>query len=517
MVDATLAAAGEEKAGDRNRPAALVIAGVSKTFVGARALDKVSMSVAAGEIHALLGENGAGKSTLMKILCGVYRPDCGTITLNGNDRQFANHKEAVQAGIGIAFQEFTLIPDLDAVENIFLGREVRSAARLLDRPAMRIRAAGLFERLGVAIPLDRPIRFLSVAQQQFVEIAKALALDARVLILDEPTATLTPTEVEHLFAVMRELRRDGVAIIFISHHMDEIFEICDRVTVLRDGTLAGSAAIAETNLDALIEMMVGRRIKHSYPDKGGVDSASAIALEVTDLQIDRGGPINAFAVRCGEILGFAGLVGSGRTETALAVFGAKRAHRRTVRVHGKFVSLPDPAAALAHGIGLLPESRKSEGLITAFSVQDNITLNNLAKYSAAGPLLSNSAQRAAAERLIEQLRIKAAGPRVAVETLSGGNQQKVVIARWLDHHAKILFFDEPTRGIDIGAKAEIYQLLRSLAAQGFAIVLISSELPEVIGLSDRVAVFRRGAIVRTLTDSEVTPENVMRHAVAGEY
>jgi ribose transport system ATP-binding protein len=455
VVDATLAAAGEEKAGDRNRPAALVIAGVSKTFVGARALDKVSMSVAAGEIHALLGENGAGKSTLMKILCGVYRPDCGTITLNGNDRQFANHKEAVQAGIGIAFQEFTL--------------------------------------------------------------TKALALDARVLILDEPTATLTPTEVEHLFAVMRELRRDGVAIIFISHHMDEIFEICDRVTVLRDGTLAGSAAIAETNLDALIEMMVGRRIKHSYPDKGGVDSASAIALEVTDLQIDRGGPINAFAVRCGEILGFAGLVGSGRTETALAVFGAKRAHRRTVRVHGKFVSLPDPAAALAHGIGLLPESRKSEGLITAFSVQDNITLNNLAKYSAAGPLLSNSAQRAAAERLIEQLRIKAAGPRVAVETLSGGNQQKVVIARWLDHHAKILFFDEPTRGIDIGAKAEIYQLLRSLAAQGFAIVLISSELPEVIGLSDRVAVFRRGAIVRTLTDSEVTPENVMRHAVAGEY
>jgi ribose transport system ATP-binding protein len=422
----------------------------------------------------------------------------------------------VQAGVGIAFQEFSLIPDLDAVENIFLGREVRASFRLLDRKAMHERAAGLFARLGVAVPLDRPIRELSVAQQQFVEIAKALALDARLLILDEPTATLTPGEVEHLFTVMREVKRDGVAIIFISHHMEEIFEICDRVTVLRDGAFAGSAAVAETDMDALIEMMVGRRVDASYPAKPAPDPHAEIALEVEELQIERGGPVNAFEVRRGEILGFAGLVGSGRTETALAVIGATRAHRKTVRVHGAEVRLPDPATALAHGIGLLPESRKTEGLITPFSVRDNVTINNLAKYRGFGPLLSGKAQRAATERLIGQVRIKAGGPDVPAETLSGGNQQKVVIARWLDHHADILFFDEPTRGIDVGAKAEIYQLMRGLAADGFSIVMISSELPEVIGMADRVAVFRRGAIVRTLEGADITPENVMRHAAAGE-
>ena len=497
-------------------PPALVVTGISKSFVGTRALSGVSLTVRAGEVHALLGENGAGKSTLMKILCGVHQPDQGTIRLHGVEQQFANHKAAVQAGVGIAFQEFSLIPDLDAVENIFLGREIRARFRLLDRAAMRARATSLFERLGVSVLLDRPVRELSVAQQQFVEIAKALALDARLLILDEPTATLTPTEVEHLFTVMRELKRNGVAIIFISHHMDEIFEICDRVTVLRDGMLAGDAVVGETSLDALIEMMVGRKVDSSFPDKTPPSPDAVLALEVEQLQIERDGPINSFHVRRGEILGFAGLVGSGRTETALAVLGATRAHRKTIRVHGKPARLSDPAAALAHGIGLLPESRKSEGLITAFSVTDNITLNNLAKYRAFGPLLSDKAQRAAAERLIDQIRIKAAGPDVAAETLSGGNQQKIVIARWLDHHADILFFDEPTRGIDIGAKAEIYQLIRGLSAQGFAIVLISSELPEVIGMSDRVAVFRRGAIVRTLEGAEVTPENVMRHAVAGD-
>jgi ribose transport system ATP-binding protein len=269
-------------------------------------------------------------------------------------------------------------------------------------------------------------------------------------------------------------------------------------------------------MDALIEMMVGRQVDSSFPEKPALDPDAERALEVEELQIERGGPVNSFHVRRGEILGFAGLVGSGRTETALAVLGATRAHRKTVRVHGKPAKLSDPASALAYGIGLLPESRKSEGLITPFSVRDNITLNNLAKYRAFGPLLSGKAQRAATERLIDRLSIKAAGPDVAAETLSGGNQQKIVIARWLDHHATILFFDEPTRGIDVGAKAEIYQLMRGLAAQGFSIVIISSELPEVIGMSDRVAVFRRGVIVRTLEGAEVTPENVMRHAVAGD-
>ena len=478
MVAAALGQPGDESTASQDRPVVLDVSGISKSFVGTLALDGVSLRVVSGEVHALLGENGAGKSTLMKILCGVHRPDTGTISLHGTEQHFRNHKEAVQAGIGIAFQEFSLIPDLDAVENIFLGRELRSAFRLLDRRAMHARAVALFERLGVSVPLDRPVRQLSVAQQQFVEIAKALALDARVLILDEPTATLTPAEVEHLFVVMRDLRRDGVAMIFISHHMDEIFEIADRVTVLRDGKLAGTATVGETSMDALIEMMVGRQIDSSFPTKPDPDPEAGIALEVIDLQIDRDGPVNSFHVRRGEILGFAGLVGSGRTETALAVLGETRAHRKTVRVHGKPARLTDPAAALSHGIGLLPESRKTQGLITAFSVQDNMTLNNLGKYRGVGPLLNGKAQRAAAERLIDQLRIKAAGPAVPVETLSGGNQQKVVIARWLDHHADILFFDEPTRGIDIGAKAEIYQLLRSLAARGFSIILISSSISD---------------------------------------
>jgi len=517
MVEEGLVRPAEEVGVCSEEPATLVVTGISKSFVGTRALDDVSLRVAAGEVHALLGENGAGKSTLMKILCGVHRPDAGTITLSGIDQQFADHAESVRAGIGIAFQEFSLISDLNAVENIFLGREIRAATGLLDRGAMRARAETLFERLGVSIPLDQPIRTLSVAQQQFIEIAKAMALDARVLILDEPTATLTPAEVEHLFAVMREMKRRGVAIIFISHHMNEIFEICDRVTVLRDGKCVGSAAVSEIDVDVLIEMMVGRPIDGSFPGKPPSNfDAAEVALDVSELQIDREGPINAFQVRRGEILGFAGLVGSGRTEAALAVLGATRAHRKTVCVHGKPVRLSDPASALAHGIGLLPESRKSEGLIAAFSVQDNITLNNLDKYRGWGRLLNFAAQRASSRALIEKLRIKAAGPEVAVETLSGGNQQKVVIARWLDHHTEILFFDEPTRGIDVGAKAEIYQLLRALAARGFAIVLISSELPEVIGMSDRVAVFRRGAIVRTLEGAEVTPENVMRHAAGGE-
>ena len=496
-------------------PDALVLLGVSKSFTGTVALDDVSLRVALGEIHALLGENGAGKSTLMKILCGVHRPDAGRIVLNGVEQHFATHKAAVEAGIGIAFQEFSLIPDLDAVENIFLGREIRNRWGLVDRPAMRARSIGLFARLGVAPPLDCPLRTLSVAQQQFVEIAKALALDARLLILDEPTATLTPSEVSRLFDVMRELKRDGVAIIFISHHMEEIFAICDAVTVLRDGRGVGTATIADTDLSTLVAMMVGRQLEGGYPHKPIPDPAAPLALEV-EVEIDRGGPVNVFEVRRGEILGFAGLVGAGRTETALAVLGATRAHRRTVRVHGQPVRIVDPAAALAHGIGLLPEDRKAQGLILPFSIQDNITLNNLAQHRALGPLLSDKGQRAATQRLMAQLRIKAAGPDVAVETLSGGNQQKAIIARWLDHQADILFFDEPTRGIDVGAKAEIYRLMRELAQRGVAIVMISSDLPEIIGVTDRVAVFRRGAIVATLEGDAITPETVMAHAVGGE-
>ena len=493
----------------------LQLRGISKSFPGVRALLGIDLAIPGGEIHALLGENGAGKSTLMKILSGIYRPDEGSILIDGRERRFGGYGDAVAAGVGIVFQEFSLIPYLDAVENIFLGRELCRFG-LLDRAAMRRRAVVLFERLGVRMDLDVEVRALSVAQQQFVEIAKALALDARILILDEPTATLTPAEAGHLFDVMRELKRQGVAMVFISHHMEEIFEVCDRVTVLRDGQPVGVADVATTDVGRLVEMMVGRRIESSFPPKPARATPGRPVLEVEALQIERGGPVNGFTLHEGEILGFAGLVGSGRTETLLAVLGADPAHRKTVRVDGRPAALADPAEALSLGIGILPESRKSEGLITAFSVRDNVSINNLGKYRALGMFIDRRAEATTTREMTRRVGVKAPGIETVVETLSGGNQQKVVLTRWLNHHARILFFDEPTRGIDVGAKAEIYALMRELTARGFSIVMVSSELPEIVGMCDRVAVFREGRIVRTLEGDAITPTEVMRHATAGE-
>ena len=494
----------------------LKLHGISKSFPGVRALSGIDLEISPGEIHALLGENGAGKSTLMKILSGVYQPDEGRIVLEGEERHFAHYKEAVAAGIAIVYQEFSLIPHLNAVENIFLGRELRTRFGLLDRRAMRDSAAALFRRLGVKINLFAEVLSLSVAQQQFIEIAKALALDARLLILDEPTATLTPSETEHLFDIMRELKRQGVAMFFISHHLEEIFEICDRITVLRDGQWIGVTDVKDTDVDRLVEMMVGRRLEASFPPKPETASAAAIVLEVVELQIKRNGPVNAFQLREGEILGFAGLVGSGRTEAILAVMSATPVHRKQILVNGKGAKLADPADSLALGLGILPESRKTEGLITPFSIRDNISINNLGKYTRRGPFIDRKSEATATADIMRQVGVKAPGMETVVENLSGGNQQKVVLARWLNHHANILFFDEPTRGIDVGAKAEIYRLMRALTARGYAIVMVSSELPEIVGMCDRVCVFKQGKIVRTLDTAEISPEEVMRHATAGE-
>jgi ribose transport system ATP-binding protein len=494
----------------------LRLQGISKSFPGVRALSGINLEISPGEIHALLGENGAGKSTLMKILSGVYQPDEGQIVLEGKERRFSSYDEAVAAGIGIVYQEFSLIPYLNAVENIFLGRELRTRLGLLDRQAMRQRAAALFARLGVRIDLAAEVRSLSVAQQQFIEIAKALALDARILILDEPTATLTPSETEHLFVIMRELKRQGVAMFFISHHLEEIFEICDRITVLRDGQWIGVTEVRDTDIDRLVEMMVGRRLEASFPPKPDRPGTGRVVLDVAELQLEKGGPVNAFQLREGEILGFAGLVGSGRTETILAVMGAEPAYRKQVQVNGKAAKLADPAEALGLGLGILPESRKTEGLITPFAIRSNISINNLGKYTKGSPFISARAEAAATGDIMRRVGVKAPGMETAVETLSGGNQQKVVLARWLNHHANILFFDEPTRGIDVGAKAEIYNLMRQLTARGYAIVMVSSELPEIVGMCDRVAVFKQGKIVQTLDASAITPEEIMRHATAGE-
>ena len=487
----------------------LTLSGITKGFPGVRALSSVDLAVRPGEIHALLGENGAGKSTLMKILSGIYQPDEGRLVIDGKERRLGSYGDAVAAGIGTVFQEFSLIPYLNAPENIFLGRELRRFG-LLARGAMRRAAARLFEQLGIKVDLAAEVRRLSVAQQQFIEIAKALSVDARILILDEPTATLTPTDAEHLFTIMRQLRDRGVAMIFISHHLEEIFEICDRITVLRDGHTVGTMAVAETNMDELVRLMVGRRVELAFPPKPP-PSTAPMALEVSDLQIVRDGPINAFTLREGEILGFAGLVGSGRTETVLAVLGADPVQRKTVRISGREAQLNSPAAALSQGLGILPESRKTEGLITSFSVKDNVSINNLAKYTQ-GPFIDRGRERRVTQEVIGQVGVKAPSMDSAVDTLSGGNQQKVVLARWLNHHAKILFFDEPTRGIDVGAKSEIYTLMRKLTGQGYAIVMVSSELPEIVGMCDRVCVFAEGRIVRTLEGGEITPEAVMRFA-----
>jgi len=492
----------------------LRLEGVSKSFPGVKALSGIDLSIRRGEVHALLGENGAGKSTLMKILGGIHQADEGRILIEGEERRFAGYNDAIAAGIGIIFQEFSLIPYLNAVENIFLGRYLKNRFGLMDRAAMKRSARELFDELGVRIDLDAPICRLSVAQQQFVEIGKALSLKARLLVLDEPTATLTPNEAAHLFNIMRELRARGVAMIFISHHLDEIFEVCDRISVLRDGANAGHAEVGETNVDALVEMMVGRRIEHSFPPKPRPAPRGRKVLEVPHIQLARGGPANAFDLHEGEILGFAGLVGSGRTELALGVMGADRAHRKTVLRDGVPVRLDDPTQALAHGIGLLPESRKVEGLITDFTIRFNISLNNLGRHRSAGLVDRASEERSAAE-LSRRVGVKAPGIETRVATLSGGNQQKVVIARWLGHACEVLIFDEPTRGIDVGAKAEIYGLMRELTRQGKSIVMISSELPEIVGMCDRVAVFSGGAIVATLEGDSINSGDIMRHATRG--
>ncbi len=493
----------------------LQLSGIKKSFGKIAVLHGVDLDVRAGEVHALLGENGAGKSTLMKILCGILQPSEGEIRLNGETRRFADYNQAIDSGIGVVFQEFSLVPYLNAVENMFLAREMKNAFGLTKRAAMRKRAGEIIAQLGIDIPLNVPVRSLSVAEQQFVEIAKALALEARVLVLDEPTATLTPAEVEHLFKVMRSLRAQGVAIIFISHHLEEIFEICDRITVLRDGELVGSCEVKDVDQARLVEMMVGRRIESSFPAKPAIAANAPVVLDVEEVQIAKGKPVSSFTLRSGEILGFAGLVGSGRTETALSMLGAYPGGRCKLKLNGVETRFADPSEALAQGIGLLPESRKDEGLITSFSILQNVSLNNYGKYLFGHFFINQRKELEDTQTAMKQVRVKAPGAHVRVDTLSGGNQQKVVIARWINHQMKVLIFDEPTHGIDVGAKTEIYQLMREFTAKGYSIIMISSELPEVIGMSDRVCVFKSGGIVATVEGDAITSEEIMTHATTG--
>ena len=490
--------------------------GIRKAFPGVLALDGVDFQLCAGEVHVLLGENGAGKSTLIKVLSGTYRADAGQVLREGRPVRVHDTSEAERLGIATIHQEFTLVPQLSVAENIFLGRQPRRFG-LLDRKRMEADAAVLLERVGVGVPPHTRVSELGIAGRQMVEIAKALSLHADVLIMDEPTAALTAGEVDRLFALVRGLRDEGVGIVFITHHLEEIPALGDRVTVLRDGRSVGQVP-ADTPRDELVRLMVGRSIEQQYPratghvqETAGGNGARPL-LRVSGL--GRKGSFSGigFEVRAGEVVGLAGLVGSGRTEVARAVFGADRYDTGSVEVLGKRLPRGDVNAAMAAGIGLVPEDRKGQGLLPDASVQDNLGLVTLRAATRAG-LVDLRGQRQAAAGVAERLAIRMSGPGQHVRTLSGGNQQKVVIGKWLLARSRVLILDEPTRGIDVGAKVEIYELVNELTASGHAVLMVSSDLPEVLGMSDRVLVMAQGRLAGELTAREATQDAVMELAV----
>ena len=492
-------------------PPLLTMAGIVKSFPGVQALRGVDLTLYTGEVLALLGENGAGKSTLMKVLGGAHRPDDGTIAIDGRDMMFRSPQESRAAGVAVMYQEFTLVPGLTAVENIFLGQE-QSRAGFVARSDERRRATELFARLGVEIDLNVPCRRLSTAQQQLVEIAKALALDARIIVMDEPTAALTSHEATRLFDIIRDLARQGIGIISITHRLEEVFAIADRVMVLRDGGNVGERPIARITRSEMIELMVGRELAGDFPPRTA--SIGEPRLEVAHLSRPPAVRDVSFAVRCGEILAITGLVGAGRTETVRLIFGADPRDSGEIRLDGKLLAISSPRDAIAAGIGLLTEDRKLQGLVLGHSVRENFALPNLGRLSRRG-FVDLAREREAVGRSVDQLHIKVASQEQAVGTLSGGNQQKVELAKWLARNCEVLIFDEPTRGIDVGAKYEIYLLMNGLVVAGKSIIMISSELPEVLGMADRILVMHDGRVTGEITDvPRASQEQVMELAHA---
>jgi ribose transport system ATP-binding protein len=479
------------------------IRGVSKRFPGVQALEDVSLDIRPGEIHAVAGENGAGKSTLMKLLSQLERPSDGTIEIDGEPVRFRNPRHAQRLGIAMVHQEFALAPHLTIADNLALGRE-RTRGGLIVRGSEKQRARELLERVRVDIDPGRRVSTLSVADQQRVEIAKALAVDAKVVIMDEPTATLTEAEMEDLFGLIEELRNDGIAIFYISHRLEEVVRIADRVTVMRDGKVVETLEKGDFDESRLVSLMVGREIDTLYPKQESDIGDPVLRVE----GITRPGILHdcSFDVRAGEIVGFAGLIGAGRTELARAVFAADPISSGRVELDGQELKVSSPREAIAAGIGYLTEDRKGEGLAMQLSVEHNITL---ARVPGARAWIDRKHEHEAAERRVEQLDIRTPSLRTPVEALSGGTQQKVVVARWLETEARVLFFDEPTRGIDVGAKAELFKLIGELAADGKAIVLISSYLPELTNMCDRIVVLRDGRTVGEMSRNEFDEERIM--------
>ncbi|MGV9279532.1 sugar ABC transporter ATP-binding protein [Streptomyces sp. NPDC003730] len=487
----------------------LALRDVSKSFGAVRALRDVCLELFPGEVHALAGENGAGKSTLIKTLAGVHRPDAGQVLLDGAPVVFHGPGDARDAGIAVIYQEPTLFPDLSIAENIFMGRRPLRSLGRIDHRATRAATAALMLRLGVELDPDRPARGLSIADQQIVEIAKALSFDARVLIMDEPTAALTGSEVARLFGVVRALREQGAAVLFVSHRLEEIFRICERVTTLRDGARIAGEPLAGMTEDDLVRRMVGRDLDELYPKQEVTPGERALSVR----RLTREGVFTdvSFEVRRGEIVALAGLVGAGRTEVARAVFGVDRRDAGEVEVDGKPLVNGSPSAAMAAGIALVPEDRRAQGLVMGMSIERNIGLTGLRTTVRAG-LVDRGAERSRSLDWAVKLQVKYARLADTVATLSGGNQQKVVLAKWLATGPKVLIVDEPTRGIDVGTKAEVHRLLSRLAADGVAVLMISSDLPEVLGMADRVLVMHEGRLTAELSRTDATEETVMAAA-----
>ncbi len=484
---------------------------INKNFAGVHALRDVRFDLRPAEVHALLGENGAGKSTLIKVITGVYQPDGGEIRLNGQPVSFADPRQSRERGIAAIYQEPSLFPDLNIAENIFVGRQPMRAGRQVDWIRMFHEAEALLDSLGVHLNPKVKARNLSVAQQQMVEIARALSVNAQILIMDEPTSSLTLAEVDDLFRIVRRLREAGTAIIFISHRLEELFQLADRVTVLRDGAYVGTRDMTEVTTDGLIQMMVGRTLADMFP-KQEVE-AGEVALEVAGLS--KAGLFRdiSFELRRGEILGMAGLVGAGRTDVARAIFGVAPADSGIIKIDGKAVHITSAQQAMALGLAYVPEDRQHHGLVLPMSISQNITLPILSGLARNG-WTNSGREREVARQAAGQMDVRAAGTWQKARELSGGNQQKVVLAKWLTTRPRILILDEPTRGIDVGTKAAVHGLMSSLAGQGMAILMISSELPEVLGMSDRILVMREGRMTGHFSRAEATQEKIMAAATA---
>ena len=486
--------------------------GIDKAFGNNQVLKSAGFELRDGEIHALMGENGAGKSTLMKILTGVYTRDAGTVVVDGKEVIYKSPQEAEKAGIVFIYQELNVLFDLTVEENLFMGKEITKGFGVCDKKAMRKKAQEVMDKMGVNIPVNAVMSDLSVGQQQMVEICKALMVDAKVLIMDEPTAALTESETQVLFEVIESLKAKGVSIVYISHRMEEIFQLCDRITILRDGQYVGTENIKDITMDGVVQMMIGREIGERYPQRDVKIGEEVIRVEgLTHEKMFK--DVN-FSVRAGEVLGVSGLMGAGRTEIMQAIFGNLPIIGGKVFIEGKEVHIKNPKQAIEAGIGFITEDRKTEGLLLEKSIAENIELCNLGKVSK-NSVLSKSKGAELVKRGIKEFRIKCFGPDHECNNLSGGNQQKVVLAKWIYTDPKILILDEPTRGVDIGAKAEIYSVINDMAARGVAVIMVSSELPEVLGMSDRIMVVHEGHVTGIIDGKTADQAKVMTLATGG--